>query len=119
VSEERRGDAKSGMYQEQPPDIYYCTDGSRCKWKCFALHKGVGIGKADDPSSQRWRQWHSQECPGALVQLWPSAQLAAYRALLVEAHGLFVQGVDADGCAVVGLVERIEAAVGKEADDAH
>ena len=38
-------------------------------------------------------------------------QLAALRALLVEAYGLLVQGVDADGCEVVGLVERIEAAV--------
>lgn len=43
-------------------------------------------------------------------------QLAAKDALLVEAHGLLVQGVDADGCEVVGLVQRIEAAVGKDGE---
>lgn len=49
--------------------VWCCTERHKCKWQCFALHKGLAWGMIPPPSNP-WRQRHDDgRCPGTLVQL--------------------------------------------------
>ena len=51
-----------------PQGIWCCEQQHKCKWQGFALHHGLSWGTIPHDSNT-WRQWHSRECGGALIQL--------------------------------------------------
>lgn len=48
--------------------IFYCEKTTKCKWQCFALHRGMGWGKIPLLYPDGWRDWHERKCGGKLIQ---------------------------------------------------
>jgi hypothetical protein len=48
--------------------VWFCEYKEKCKWQCFALHRGLSWGRIPNKNDP-WRKWHDKECGGKLRQV--------------------------------------------------